>query len=59
MLLAWRGRRDGRPELTEAAARIEAAVETVLAEPQRRTRDLGGTAGTADFARAVAEAVAT
>jgi 3-isopropylmalate dehydrogenase len=58
MLLAWRGRRDGRPELTQAAARIEAAVEAVLAEPQCRTRDLGGTVGTADFARAVADAVA-
>ncbi len=34
------------------------AIEAVLADPQApRTRDLGGTAGTADLGRALAQAV--
>ena len=53
MLLDWRGRRDGNPGLTEAAALITAAVDTVLDDPGTRTRDLGGTLGTAEFAEAV------
>ncbi|HXA37366.1 MAG TPA: isocitrate/isopropylmalate family dehydrogenase [Phenylobacterium sp.] len=50
MLLAWRGRRDGRPDLVEAARRIEAAVDAVLSRPELRSRDLGGSAGTMAFA---------
>jgi len=53
MLLDWRGRRDGNPGLTEAAALITAAVDTVLDDPGTRTRDLGGTLATAEFAEAV------
>ena len=58
MLLAWRGQRDGNAGVIAAAARIEAAVDTVLADPARRTRDLGGALGTADFATAVSAAIA-
>jgi 3-isopropylmalate dehydrogenase len=50
MLLDWRGRRDRNDALIAAAAGIESAVETVLAEPGSRTRDLGGHLGTAEFA---------
>jgi 3-isopropylmalate dehydrogenase len=57
MLLDWLGRRHGEPKLVEAAARVEAAVERVLDRPKDRTRDLGGGAGTAEFARSVADAV--
>ncbi len=53
MLLDWLGRRRSDAALREAAARIEAAVEAVLADPARRTRDVGGPLGTTDFAAAV------
>src|SRR3546814_2176956 len=42
MLLDWLGRRRTDAALCDAAARIEAAVETILADPARRTRDVGG-----------------
>ncbi len=57
MLLDWLGRRHGSDALAAAAARIEAAVETVLADPARRTRDVGGPLGTDAFAAAVVEAL--
>ena len=57
MLLAWRGQRDGDASLTGAARRIEAAVDAVLDQPGLRTRDLGGTASTAAFARSVVQAL--
>jgi len=41
----------------EAAQAIEAAVEKVLADPARRTPDLGGRASTADLGAAIAAAV--
>ena len=43
---------------TAAAASVMAAIETVLAEPGLRTRDLGGTADTVTCGRAVAAAIA-
>jgi 3-isopropylmalate dehydrogenase len=58
MLLEWLGRRRDDGALGRAAARIEAAVETVLADPARRTRDVGGALGTTDFAAAVVGALA-
>ncbi|HEX7760030.1 MAG TPA: isocitrate/isopropylmalate dehydrogenase family protein [Caulobacteraceae bacterium] len=58
MLLDWRGQRDANPKLAAAAARIQAAVEKALDTPAARTRDIGGGAGTADFARSVAQAIA-
>ena len=42
---------------TAAAASVMTAIETVLAEPGLRTRDLGGTADTVTCGRAVAEAI--
>jgi isocitrate/isopropylmalate dehydrogenase len=53
-LLSWRGQKDGNARLTEAAAAIEIAIDRTLANPKTRTCDIGGTCGTADFARAVA-----
>ena len=50
MLLDWRGRRDGNDAMAAAAAAIESAVERVLEDPGSRTRDLGGSLGTAEFA---------
>ncbi|WP_454719022.1 isocitrate/isopropylmalate dehydrogenase family protein [Caulobacter segnis] len=57
MLLDWRGRRDGDAKLVEAARATEAAVERVLDRPAARTRDIGGSLGTAAFAKAVCDAV--
>ena len=59
MLLDWHGRRSGSTRHVEAAALIERSIDAVLADPARRTRDLGGPLGTGDFTAAVAQAVAT
>jgi 3-isopropylmalate dehydrogenase len=58
MMLDWGATRYGRPELGEAAKAIETAVDAILARPESRTRDLGGTAGCAAFGREVAAAIA-
>ncbi len=58
MLLDWLGNRHGRDDMTAAAARMDSAIDTVLADPASRTADLGGTLGTQAFAKAVADAVA-
>ncbi len=55
MLLDWRGRRDNDEALTTTAAKITRAVDTVLANPATRTRDLGGPLSTKAFAEVVAE----
>lgn len=57
-LLSWRGHKDGNTQLTAAAAAIETAIDRIVANPQTRTCDIGGTCGTADFARAVAAELA-
>ena len=57
MLLDWIGRRKGSDVLRKAAAGIEAALDGVLGDPGLRTPDLGGSAGTDLFARAVADRV--
>ncbi len=57
MLLDWMSRRSGNGELAIAARRIERAVDTVLDDPQSRTRDVGGPLGTDDFADAVISAL--
>ena len=59
MLLDWLGTRRGERRLNDAAAAIERAVDAVLAVPEKRTRDLGGTAGTMAFAQSVADALAS
>jgi isocitrate/isopropylmalate dehydrogenase len=53
MLLDWSGRRIGQRNRIDAAAAIESAVDRVLADPERRTRYLGGPAGTAEFTAAL------
>ena len=58
MLLDWLGKRHGEATLAQAARAIDAAVDRVLADPARRTPDLGGPLGTDAFARAVADAIA-
>jgi isocitrate/isopropylmalate dehydrogenase len=55
MLLEWMGARGGKPALGAAALAIEAAVDATLRSPATRTADLGGTLGTREFAKAVAE----
>ncbi|HSN20760.1 MAG TPA: isocitrate/isopropylmalate dehydrogenase family protein [Usitatibacter sp.] len=52
MLLDWLATRHGRPEFGRAARAIEEAVESLLADPRTRTRDLGGALGTREFAEA-------
>jgi 3-isopropylmalate dehydrogenase len=58
MLLEWMGERHAHQDLSEAGRAIDAAVDAVLADPARRTRDLGGTLGTKAFAQEVAAALA-
>ncbi len=55
MLLDWGSRRYERPELSNAATAIEAAVDAVLLDDAVRTPDLGGQGSTDGFAKAVAE----
>lgn len=57
MLLDWISRRTGDGALAVAARRIETAIDTVLTDPQLRTRDVGGPLGTDDFADAVITAL--
>ncbi len=54
MLLDWMGRHRNAEHFCHAAEAIEVALETTLRTPGSRTRDLGGTFGTAEFAAAVA-----
>jgi len=54
MLLDWLGARHGRGDLTQAAASMTRAVDTVLADKARCTPDMGGGSGTAAFGEAVA-----
>ena len=57
MLLDWHAARTSDGRAGETAAMIHAGVDAYLADPARRTADLGGPLGTAAFARAVAEAL--
>ena len=57
MLLAWLGERRSDDRLTRAANEIEAALDRVIASPDGRTRDLGGTLGTDAFATKVVEVI--
>ena len=57
MLLDWHGQRSGRAELVTAARAIDDAVTEVVGNPVTRTRDLGGTLGTAALADAVVTAL--
>jgi 3-isopropylmalate dehydrogenase len=57
MLLAWLGERRNDEQLVRAGEAIETALDRVLASPDGRTADLGGSLGTAAFAARVAAAV--
>jgi 3-isopropylmalate dehydrogenase len=58
MLLDWLARKHGGDAFTQAATLIEDAVGALLADPARRTADLGGTLGTRAFAEALCKEVA-
>ena len=57
MLFDWLGRKRGDAVAVEAARRIEAAVESVIADAKSLTPDLGGSATTAQMGDAIAAAV--
>ncbi|HYC47815.1 MAG TPA: isocitrate/isopropylmalate family dehydrogenase [Burkholderiales bacterium] len=57
MLLEWLGRRRRDERALEAARRIDAAVDRVIAEAKSLTPDLGGSASTTQMGDAVAAAV--
>jgi 3-isopropylmalate dehydrogenase len=57
MLLAWLGERGKDDKLVRAGAAIEAALDRVIADPQTRTPDMGGTMRTDKFGEKVAEAL--
>jgi 3-isopropylmalate dehydrogenase len=58
MMIGWLGERRNLPAFEAAAAEIDRAVDAVLANPETRTRDLGGTMNTDDFGSNVAREVA-
>ena len=53
MLLDWLSMRHRNDALAKAHTTIEAAIDALLADPARRTRDLGGPLGTRAFADAL------
>ncbi len=53
MLLAWLGQRHTAQNFAAAAAAIEKALDDTIASPDGRTRDLGGSLGTAAFTDAL------
>jgi len=57
MLLDWHGQRSGDAKLIASAAAVERAVDDVLANPETRTRDIGGTLNTDTFTAAVVDAL--
>ena len=57
MLLAWLGEQRGDDRLIKAATSIEAALDSAIARPEWRTRDLGGPLGTQAFGERVAKLV--
>jgi len=58
LLLDWFGRRVASDAFRQAASTIQLAVDEVLATPQSRTRDLGGSRTTVEFAASVVDSIA-
>ena len=58
MMLTWLGEQRGVQKLMDAGAAISEAVDRVIDDPAKRTRDLGGSVNTDAFGRMVAEEVA-
>jgi 3-isopropylmalate dehydrogenase len=52
-MLSWLGERRGDEQLIRAAAAIDDAVESAIADPLSRTADLGGPLGTKAFGERV------
>jgi isocitrate/isopropylmalate dehydrogenase len=59
MMLEWLGVKRGVEPCREAAAAIQDAVASALADPATRTRDLGGRLGTHAFGASVASRLAS
>ncbi len=57
MMLEWLGLRHDNPAMTRDGMRLRKGVGDVVASGQMLTRDLGGTAGTAQAAQAVIDAL--
>lgn len=57
MLFHWLGQKHNCPEFQTAAAQIDGALESVLSDPAKRTRDLGGPLGTEAFTDALITAL--
>jgi isocitrate/isopropylmalate dehydrogenase len=53
MLLGWLGEKHAADNLRRAQAALEAALASLMRDPATRTRDLGGTLGTAAFGAAL------
>ena len=58
MLLEWLGGRHSRDAFVRAARGIDQAVDRLLEKPETRTRDLGGSLATGEFAAAVCRQLA-
>ena len=56
MMMKWLGDHHHRSDLTEVGRLMDQSVDTVLADPNLRTADLGGPIGCAEFGCAVAAA---
>ncbi|WP_306302737.1 isocitrate/isopropylmalate dehydrogenase family protein [Aureimonas frigidaquae] len=57
MMLDWIGERHGTQRFCEAACELKRRVLGTLTDERHRTRDLGGTASTRDFTKAVIAAL--
>ena len=57
MMMQWLGEHHERSELNTIGTLMEMAIDTVLADPNLRTADIGGPLGCADFGSAVCEEV--
>lgn len=57
LLLDWLGGRNSANNLIDAAASMQSAIASALADDAARTKDLGGRGTTSDFGKAVAERV--
>ncbi|WP_299555405.1 isocitrate/isopropylmalate family dehydrogenase [uncultured Tateyamaria sp.] len=58
MMLEWLAGRHDMPAMAEDAKKLRSAVDAIVSEGRVLTRDLGGTAGTAEVAAAVKGALA-
>ena len=55
MLLGWLARKHGRESFATAQRLIESAVDELIKDPAKRTRDLGGPLGTKAFGAALCD----